>query len=107
MDNFSGQLLNTLGALAFVGLLAWASIAVLKRLQLGRSGSKGATSANPSELRFIRALPLGTKERVVVLHYQGQEWLLGVTAGSISLLAQRPLEQPSPPQNKGGITYEG
>lgn len=86
MDNFASQLLSTLLALAFVGALAWVSIGLLKRMQQGRAGGKGPDAA--SELRFVRALPVGTKERVVVVHYRGEEWLLGVTTGGISLLSR-------------------
>jgi flagellar protein FliO/FliZ len=89
MDNFSTQLLSTLLALAFVAVLAWVCIALLKRLQQGRM--LPGQRVHGDELRFIRALPVGAKERVVVLHYQGDEWLLGVTAGGISLLSRSSL----------------
>ncbi|MET0352130.1 MAG: flagellar biosynthetic protein FliO [Rhizobacter sp.] len=88
MDSFSSQLLSTLLALAFVGLLAWVSIAMLKRLQQGRL-LPGAR-ADAGELRFVRALPVGAKERIVVMHYRGEEWVLGVTSGGISLLSREP-----------------
>jgi len=96
MENFANQLLSTLLALAFVGGLAWVSIALLKRLQQGRGKGRPAES----ELRFVRALPVGAKERVVVVQYGGEEWVLGVTAGGISLLSKQPLPAPtpSPPQ---------
>ncbi len=89
MDNFASQLLSTLLALAFVAALAWVSIALLKRLQQGRA--RGPSGRPEAELRFVRALPVGTKERVVVMHYRDEEWLLGVTAGGITLLARQPL----------------
>jgi len=88
MENFSRELTSTLLALAFVAALAWVSIALLKRLQQGRAG--GAAARAQGELRFVRALPVGSKERVVVVQYRGEEWLLGVTAGGISLLARNP-----------------
>lgn len=100
MDNFSSQLLSTLLALAFVGLLAWVSLAMLKRLQQGRllPGSRGADAG---ELRFVRALPVGAKERVVVMHYRGEEWVLGVTGGGISLLSREPVAaSPSTPSGE-------
>jgi flagellar protein FliO/FliZ len=89
MDTFPSQLLSTLLALALVAALAWASIALLKRLQQGRAGN--LSGKQEGELRFVRALPVGAKERVVVMHYRGEEWLLGVTAGGINLLAHHPL----------------
>jgi len=95
-NNFANQLLSTLLALAFVGGLAWVSIALLKRLQQGR----GKGRSTESELRFVRALPVGTKERVVVMQYGGEEWLLGVTAGGISLLSRQPLPGSTPSPSK-------
>ena len=89
MDNFSSQLLSTLLALAFVGVLAWVSLAMLKRLQQGRLLPGSRTDAD--ELRFVRAMPVGAKERVVVMQYRGEEWVLGVTGGGISLLSREPL----------------
>jgi flagellar protein FliO/FliZ len=91
MDNFAGQLFSTLTALVFVGALAWGSLYLLKRLQQGRFGNKGVAAQN--ELRFIRALPVGTKERVVVMHYRGEEWLLGVGPGHVTLLSKQALPQ--------------
>jgi flagellar protein FliO/FliZ len=89
MENFTGQLTNTLTALSFVGVLAWVSLSLLKRWQNGRTGIKGGAQRN--DLRFIRALPVGAKEKIVVIQYQNEEWLLGVTVGAISLLARHPL----------------
>jgi flagellar protein FliO/FliZ len=95
MDNFASQLLSTLFALSVVIALAWGGLYFLKRLQPGRFGKPG--SAPTTELRFIRALPVGTKERVVVMHYRGEEWLLGVGAGNVRLLSKHAIETgPSP-----------
>ena len=93
MENFSRELTSTLLALAFVAALAWVAIALLKRLQQGRIGR--STGRPQAELRFVRALPVGSKERVVVMQYRGEEWLLGVTAGGISLLARSPIDAPA------------
>lgn len=111
MDNFAGQITSTLFALAFVGVLAWVSLSLLKRIQQGRGAGGGSAAGRftPSDLRFVRALPLGTKERVVVVHYRGDELLLGLTAGGISLLARSPLPTqadaasaapPAPPEHR-------
>jgi len=91
-SSFPTELLRTLFALAVVAGLAWASLALLRRLQQGR----GARGAGPgADLRFVRALPVGAKERVVVVQYRGDEWLLGVTAGGISLLSRTPIDTPA------------
>jgi flagellar protein FliO/FliZ len=83
MENFASSLLSMLIALAFVLALAWVAIRLLKRMQYGRS-----TRAGGEVLTFVRALPVGARERVVVVHYRGEEWVLGVTAGGISLLGR-------------------
>lgn len=88
-SSFPAELLSTLFALAVVAALAWASLALLRRLQQGR-GARGGTSG--ADLRFLRALPVGAKERVVVVQYRGEEWLLGVTTGGISLLSRTPID---------------
>jgi flagellar protein FliO/FliZ len=90
MDNFASQLMSTLFALSVVIALACGVLYLIKRVQPGRFGKHA--SAPLHELRFIRALSVGTKERVVVMHYRGQEWLLGVGAGNVRLLSQHAIE---------------
>ncbi|KQW00116.1 hypothetical protein ASC87_19050 [Rhizobacter sp. Root1221] len=50
--------MSTFVALAFVVALAWASMASLKRMQQDRGSRLG--TRDDSELRFVRALPVGT-----------------------------------------------
>lgn len=90
MDNFASSLLSMLLALAFVLVLAWVAIRVLKRLQYGP-----AKASDAEALAFVRAMPVGARERVVVMHYRGEEWVLGVTAGGISLLSRQPQVPPA------------
>jgi flagellar protein FliO/FliZ len=102
MENFGGQITSTIFALLFVGVLAWVSLSLLKRVQQGRGiVGNGKTRLSAADLRFVRALPLGTKERVVVVHYRGDELLLGITAGGISLLARSavPADEAAVPHN--------
>jgi flagellar protein FliO/FliZ len=87
MDNFAASFATMLVALAFVLLLAWVSLRTWRRLQ-GGAGRARSPSTAP---RFVSALPVGARERVVVVHHRGEEWVLGVTAGGISLLARTPL----------------
>jgi flagellar protein FliO/FliZ len=86
MENFASSIATMLVALAFVLALAWLALWLLKRFQAGR-----ITSPSPDAPRFVRALPVGARERVVVMHYRGEEWVLGVTAGGISLLGRDPV----------------
>ncbi|MGM9482119.1 FliO/MopB family protein [Roseateles sp. NT4] len=87
MQDLMLNLASTVVALAFVLLLAWVLIRGWRRLQtLG-----GRSPANDGDaLRFVRALPVGARERVVLLDHAGERWMLGVTAGGISLLARWP-----------------
>lgn len=78
------ELGGVVAALVLVSLLAWAAIALMKRFQL--QGPRGSAA---EDLRFLRALPLGPRERLVVVEWRGETLLLGVTAGGISLVDRR------------------
>ncbi|MBV7298556.1 flagellar biosynthetic protein FliO [Enterovibrio paralichthyis] len=82
------DLATTLGALllviAVIFGLAWA----LKRMQV--PSIMGARSG----LRVVSQLPLGQKERVVVLDVNGEQVLVGITAQQITLL--KALDNPIP-----------
>jgi flagellar protein FliO/FliZ len=93
MQDLMLNLASTVVALAFVLLLAWVLIRGWRRLQ--RFSGPGAT-AEADALRFVRALPVGARERVVLVDHAGERWMLGVTAGGISLLARWP--HGAPPQ---------
>ena len=95
MESFALSFASMLLALACVIALAWLALRLLRdRLQPGaRPGQPG----NPDTLRFIRALPVGTKERVVIIEHRGERWMLGVTAGGISTIAHWPWPPPSQP----------
>ncbi|MGX1746599.1 MULTISPECIES: flagellar biosynthetic protein FliO [unclassified Brevundimonas] len=73
--------LTVLVALALVLGLAFFSIRMLKKVQ------SGAPSGD--EIRFIRSLPLGTRERATVVIWRDEVLLLGVTAGGITVLDRR------------------
>ena len=96
MDNFLHQFLVMLAALAVVIALAWLTLRSLRGRLGGARGARGA--ASQEALQFVRALPLGPKERVVLMDHRGERWMLGVTAGGISLLARWPLpDEAAPP----------
>ena len=85
MSNFLRELALMLVALAAVLALAWLALRLLR----GRlPGAAARAAADDETLRFVRALPVGTKERVVLMDHRGERWMLGVTAGGISLLAR-------------------
>ncbi len=76
-------------ALALVLGLAWGAIWVLKKLQDRQLGITEGDE-DRGNIRFIRAMPLGQRERVTLIEIDGERMLLGVTAGGISLLARWP-----------------
>lgn len=91
MENFTTEILTTFLALAIVVALVWFTLRALKYMQYGKSVG--------GELRFVRALPVGTRERIVLVQYRDEEYLLGVTSGGISLLEKRlstPMSQSKP-----------
>lgn len=89
MQDLLLNLVSTVVALAFVLALAWALLRGWRRLQVV-TGAGGPVDADT--LRFVRALPVGARERVVLLDHAGERWMLGVTAGGITLLARWPVE---------------
>lgn len=79
------EVLSGILALAVVLGLAWVSLRLLKRFNVGLGSAPGAPG-----LKFLRALPLGPRERLVVVAYEGEVLLLGVSAGQVTLLDRRP-----------------
>jgi flagellar protein FliO/FliZ len=89
-------------ALAFVLGLAWGVIWLLKKLQDKQLGTSDPV-AEGRNIRFVRSMPLGQRERVAIIEVSGETMLLGVTAGAITLLARWPDgREPDFPQRPGG-----
>nr|WP_246429139.1 flagellar biosynthetic protein FliO [Pseudoxanthomonas broegbernensis] len=78
-----GAFLALLLVLGLILGLAW----LLRRLPGGLRTAEG--------LRVVGSLPLGAKERLVVVEVGGRQLLLGVTSAGISLLHDLP--EPLPP----------
>lgn len=95
---FSGQamaaaseqldLATTLGSLLFVIALIFFLAWLLKRMRV-------PTFGNQKGLSVVRQLPLGTKERIVIVQAGEEQFLVGVTTQSIQLIAKldTPLKQ--------------
>ncbi len=99
MESFALSFASMLIALALVLALAW-FVLRFARSRLQRPGAPGDDDA----LRFVRALQLGPKERVVVVEHRGERWLLGVSAGGISTIAHwggMPAEGEAPAAGEG------
>ena len=90
MESFAMSFVSMLLALGVVIVIAWFALRLLRdRLQPRvKAGSTGPDDT----LRFVRALPVGAKERVVIVEHRGTRWMLGVTAGGISTIAQWPTD---------------
>lgn len=90
IGTFLSSLLALFLALAVVLGLAWGFIWLLRKWQDQQSGIGGRSTGQ--SIVFLRSLPLGQRERVTMILVQNEVLLLGVTSGSISLLARWPEE---------------
>lgn len=79
-------------SLAFVIGLAWGGLWLLRKVQDGAFG-KLTGEQTGRELRFERALPIGQRERLVLVEVDGEQLLLGVTANAITLLRSWPTDE--------------
>jgi flagellar protein FliO/FliZ len=77
-------LLGTIIALAIVLGLAWLVIRGLRHWQDRGFGRPAELQDQP--MHFIRALPIGQRERLMLVEIKGELMLIGVTSSSISLL---------------------
>ena len=89
-----GSIVATVVALLIVLVLAWGALRLLKYMQDRQIG--GIKGEETQALRFLRALPVGTRERVMLIEAEGERLLIGVTAGGISLLARWPAGRTAP-----------
>ncbi|WP_047048813.1 flagellar biosynthetic protein FliO [Vibrio mexicanus] len=82
------DLATTFGSLlfviAFIFFIAW----LLKRMRV-------PTLMNQKGLSVVRQLPVGTKERLMIVQAGDEQFLVGVTAHSINMLSklEKPLTQ--------------
>ena len=72
--------LNVVLCIAFLGFLVVAALWLIRRV----GGAQWVGSRK--SMKVVGSLPLGQRERVVLIEVAGQQWLLGVTPGQISLL---------------------
>lgn len=88
MDSTVGSalsgILGTLLALGIVLGLAWLVLRGLRQWQDRGLGRAPGVPDHP--LRFIRALPVGPRERLMLIEAKGELMLVGVSAGSVRLL---------------------
>jgi len=75
-----------LSGVLLVGLLLAATLWMLKR-------SRWAGLIKPGSIQVINQTGIGTREKLVVIRYNGNEYLLGVTPNSITRLECTPINQ--------------
>lgn len=88
MDSTIGTAISSLFgmiiALAIVLGLAWICLKMLRQWQdRGLGGRPGEAERS---LRFVRALAVGQRERLMLVEAEGELMLIGVAAGSVTLL---------------------
>jgi flagellar protein FliO/FliZ len=93
MESFALSFASMLLALVVVIALAWVALRFLRDRLQPRAKADGR---GDDLLRFVRALPVGTKERVVIVEHRGERWMLGVAAGGISTIAHWPAAPDKP-----------
>lgn len=89
MENFATELLFVIFALILVSVLAWLVIKAMKAMQVG-SNKSGA------RIKVLSTMPVGTRERILIIQYNDNEYMLGVTSGGISLLDKYPAPAKNP-----------
>jgi flagellar protein FliO/FliZ len=82
MNDYAQELLFTLLALILVIGLAWLLLKALKGLHVAQNTT--------NRIKLLLTLPVGSRERVVVISYREHEYLVGITAGSMNLLDKLP-----------------
>ena len=84
MNNFPTTMLFTLLALVFVLILAWFAIRLLSQVSGGKL--KGG------RIKLTHTLPIGAREKIMLVECDDKAYLLGVTANGISVIDERKVE---------------
>ena len=103
------SILAVVVSLALVLGLAWGALWLLRKGQGRLLGVEPVDADTGRSLRFLRALPLGQRERVALIDVGGDTMLLGIGAAGVSLLAHwdadgrlLPVPPASPARTPGG-----
>ncbi|MGB3471683.1 MAG: flagellar biosynthetic protein FliO [Erythrobacter sp.] len=89
LSTLFSSLLAIIISLGFVVALAWGTLWLLKRFQDGSFGRLSGAETGKT-LRFEKALPVGPRERLVLVEVEGEHLLLGVTAHAITPIKSWP-----------------
>lgn len=80
---------------AAIIVLLWGAIWALRRLRGG--------AASPRDCAVLRALPLGPRERLLVVRVGARHLVVGVGSSSVSLLCELAEPLPSPTPGEAGF----
>lgn len=89
MNNFPTTLILTIIALAVVLVVAWLLLRGLK--------SMGVAQNRNGRIKIIESVPLGSRERIVLVRLDAKEYLIGVSAGGLVQIQTAVSEQPGSP----------
>ncbi len=78
-------ILRLIALIPVVGGLAWGSLWMWKRLQLGMPAQGSANGSRA--LRIVEVLPLGLGSKLAVVEFQGRELLVSVSKTDVRLIA--------------------
>lgn len=79
-------ILRLIALVPIVGGLAWGSLWMFKKLQLGMPAQSGGNS-NSRSLRIVEVLPLGIGSKLAIVEFQGRELLISVSKTDVRLMA--------------------
>ena len=79
-------ILRLVALIPMVGGLAWGSLWMWKKLQLGLP-AQGGTNSNSRSLRIVEVLPLGLGSKLAIVEFQGRELLVFVSKSDVRLIA--------------------
>ena len=94
MDNYLQELLFMFLALIFVVAMAWLLLKGLKGFH--------AQSGDGNRMKLVLNLSVGARERLVVVTYRDNEYLVGITPGGMSLLDKLPKQADVDESDIGG-----
>ena len=83
MNDFPLSLLFTIFALALVLVIAWFAIRMLAKLGNGQMKN--------NRIKLTHTLPIGARERLVLVDCDDTTYFLGVTANGISVIDKKPI----------------
>lgn len=78
-------ILRLIALVPVVGGLAWGSLWMWKKLQLGMPAQGGNNTSR--SLRIVEVLPLGLGSKLAVVEFQGRELLVSVSKTDVRLIA--------------------